>query len=53
MVNCLQGVNEAAVLGEIGQLGELLFVDHVQASRCAYRKDNSQVEQVILFELRD
>ena len=46
-------MNQAAVLREIGQLGELLFVDHIQASRCAYRKHNSEVEQVILFELRD
>ena len=41
------------MLGEIGQLGELLFVDHIQTSSCAYRKDNSQVEQVVLFELGD
>ena len=33
MIDGLEGVDEAAVLGEIGKFGQLLLVDHVEAAR--------------------
>ena len=41
------------MLAEVSQLGQLLFVDHVEAARRADRQHDAQVEQVILLELVD
>ena len=51
MVDRLQCMNKAAVLREIGQFRKLLFVNHIKTSSCAYRQNNAEVEQVVLFKL--
>ena len=53
MIDGLEGVDEAAVLGEIGKFGQLLLVDHVEAARRTDCQHDAQVEQIVLFQFDD
>lgn len=53
VVNLVKCVDQAALLAEVRQLCQLLFIDHVKSPCRAYRQDDSQVEQIILLQLLD
>ena len=53
MIDGLEGVDEAAVLGEIGKFGQLLLVDHVEAAGSTDCQHDAQVEQIVLFQFDD
>lgn len=53
MIDGLQGMDEAAVQGEIGKFGELFLVYHVEAARRTNRQHNAQVKQIVLLQFDD
>ena len=52
-INPIERMYQATVLAEVGQLAQLLFIDHVEPSCGTNSQNYSEVEQIIFLQLND